>query len=82
MRILVFVVVIMAFLLMVWDATLHAIGLTLFEGGLCRDGMPLDLPWLLWPCFDNRTTYDTFWMIVHLFAAGGIILAYRSKSHG
>ena len=69
----------LAFLLMMWDASLHGIGLIAFEGGGCKEGMPWGLPWLLWPCFESRTAYDTFWMLVHLFAASGIILALTRR---
>jgi hypothetical protein len=76
MRIVTVIIIGLAFTLMVWDASLHAIGLTMFEGGACSD---LDLPWLLWPCFDDRTAYDTFWMLVHLFAASAIPLALYAR---
>jgi hypothetical protein len=65
-----------------YDSMLHLIGLIWFIGGTCQEGLTVNLPWLLWPCFDNRQTYDLVWLSLHLLVALsvlGLVLTRKGK---
>lgn len=73
MRILIFALLGIAGLFAAWDTMLHAIGF--IEAGSC------ELPFLLWPCFDDRSVYDAFWMAIHAFILFAIALAIGGRRY-